>query len=65
MPIFPKPPGALPDDASEPDKVLEWFDEVIVLLKKTCRILVIPVRGTQSRRAVLRDGDEKARIGYF
>ena len=31
MPIFPKPPGALPDDASEPDKVLEWFDEVEAL----------------------------------
>ena len=31
MPIFPKPPGAVPDDASDPAKVLEWFDEVEAL----------------------------------
>jgi len=28
MPIFPKPSGAVPDDASDRDKVLEWFDAV-------------------------------------
>ena len=28
MPIFPKPPRAVPDNASTPDKVLEWFDAV-------------------------------------
>ena len=28
MPIFPKPPGAVPDDASTLDQVLEWFDAV-------------------------------------
>ena len=28
---LPKPPGAVPDDASKPDKVLEWFDEVEAL----------------------------------
>ena len=31
MPIFPKPPGAVPDDASDKAKVLEWFDEVEAL----------------------------------